>query len=90
LARYRDGGEQGRFRRFSRDWIAERNDNLDISWLKDERDAENGELPEPAILAQEAMGALEAAILELQGILKELGEEVSVMDKELELCKALH
>jgi type I restriction enzyme M protein len=78
LARRSDGGEQGRFRRFSRDWIAERNDNLDISWLKDERDAENGELPEPAILAQEAMGALEAAIVELQGILKELGEEVSV------------
>jgi type I restriction enzyme M protein len=78
LARRNDGGEQGRFRRFSRDWIAERNDNLDISWLKDERDAENGELPEPAILAQEAMGALEAAITELQGILKELGEEISV------------
>jgi type I restriction enzyme M protein len=78
LARRSDGGEQGRFRRFSRDWIAERNDNLDISWLKDERDAENGELPEPAILAQEAMGALEAAIVELQGILKELGEEVNV------------
>jgi type I restriction enzyme M protein len=78
LARRSDGGEQGRFRRFSRDWIAERNDNLDISWLKDERDAENGELPEPAILAQEAMGALEAAIVELKGVLKELGEEVSV------------
>jgi type I restriction enzyme M protein len=78
LARRSDGGEQGRFRRFSRDWIAERNDNLDISWLKDERDAENGELPEPAILAQEAMGSLEAAIAELRGILKELGEEVSV------------
>jgi type I restriction enzyme M protein len=78
LVQRSDGGEQGRFRRFSREWIAERNDNLDISWLKDERDAENGELPEPAILAQEAMGALEAAIVELQGILKELGKEVSV------------
>jgi type I restriction enzyme M protein len=66
------------FRRFFRDWIAERSDNLDISWLKDERGGENSELPEPAILAQEAVGALEAAIVELQGILKELGEEVSV------------
>jgi type I restriction enzyme M protein len=64
--------------KFSRDWIAERNDNLDISWLKDERDAEKGELPETEILAQEAMGALEAAMAELRGILKELGEEVSM------------
>jgi type I restriction enzyme M protein len=78
LAQRTDTGEKGRFRKFSRDWIAERNDNLDISWLKDEREEENGELPEPAILAQEAMGKLEAAIAELQGILKELGEEVSV------------
>jgi type I restriction enzyme M protein len=78
LARRIDTGENGRFRRFSRDWIAERNDNLDISWLKDERNGESGELPEPAILAQEAMGELEAAIAELKGILKELGAEVSV------------
>jgi type I restriction enzyme M protein len=78
LGQRTDTGEKGRFRKFSRDWIAERNDNLDISWLKDDREGENGELPEPAILAQEAMGKLEAAIAELQGILKELGEEVSV------------
>jgi type I restriction enzyme M protein len=78
LAQRTDTGEKGRFRKFSRDWIAERNDNLDISWLKDDREEENGELPEPAVLAQEAMEKLEAAIAELQGILKELGEEVSV------------
>ncbi len=78
LSQRTDTEEKGRFRKFSRNWIAERNDNLDISWLKDERKTENGELPEPAILAQEAMGALEAAIVELQGILKELGEEVNV------------
>ena len=78
LAQRTDTGEEGRFRRFSRDWIAERSDNLDISWLKDEREDDNGELPEPAILAQEAMGELEAAIAELQGILQELGEEFSL------------
>jgi type I restriction enzyme M protein len=39
---------------------------------------QNGELPKPAILPQEAMGKLEAAIAKLRGILKELGEEVSV------------
>ena len=78
LAQRTDTGEEGRFRRFSRDWIAEHGDNLDISWLKDEREDDNGELPEPAILAQEAMGELEAAIAELQGILQELGEEFSL------------
>jgi hypothetical protein len=28
-----DTGDQGRFRRFTRAWIAERGDSLDISWL---------------------------------------------------------
>ena len=78
LAQRTDTEEEGRFRRFSRDWIAERDDNLDISWLKDEREEENGELPEPAILAQEAISELEAAIAELQGIVQELGEEISL------------
>ena len=64
--------------RFSRDWIAECGNNLDISWLKDKREDDNGELPEPAIFAQEAMGELEAAIAQLQGILQELGEEISL------------
>ncbi len=64
--------------RFSRDWIAERGDNLDISWLKDEREDDNGKLPEPAILVQESMGELEAAVAQLQGILQELGEEINL------------
>jgi hypothetical protein len=38
----------------------------------------NGELLEPAILAQEAIGELEAAIAELQRILQELGEDISL------------
>ncbi|MBW4538815.1 MAG: type I restriction-modification system subunit M [Myxacorys chilensis ATA2-1-KO14] len=78
LAQRTDTGEEGRFRRFSRKWIAERGDNLDIAWLKDERKDGNGDLPEPAILAQEAMSELEAALAELRGILQELGEEISL------------
>src|SRR5262245_36625107 len=34
LAKRKDAGEEGRFRRFTREWIANRGDNLDISWLK--------------------------------------------------------
>jgi type I restriction enzyme M protein len=78
LARRTDTGEEGCFRRFSRDWIAERGDNLDIAWLKDERENDRGKLPEPVVLAQEAMGELAAAMAELWGILQELGEEISL------------
>jgi type I restriction enzyme M protein len=76
LAQRVDKGEQGRFRKFSREWIAERGDSLDISWLKDDSSDSNNELPEPALLAQEALGELEAAINELHAILEELGAEV--------------
>jgi type I restriction enzyme M protein len=75
LAQRVDSGEQGRFRKFTRAWIAERGDSLDITWLKDESEGSNGELPEPAMLAQEAIGELEGALEELRGILGELGEE---------------
>ena len=75
LAKRKDTGEEGEFRCFSRDWIAERGDNLDITWLNGDRE-EEGDLPEPAILAREAITELEAALTELQGILKELGEDV--------------
>lgn len=51
---------------------------MDITWLRDENRGDNGELPEPAILAQEAIGELEAAIAGLQGILQELGEDISL------------
>jgi type I restriction enzyme M protein len=71
-----DQGEAGRFRSFSRESIAARNDDLYIAWLKDENAENATDLPEPAVLAQEAMGELEAAFAELQSILEELGEEV--------------
>jgi type I restriction enzyme M protein len=76
LKKRKDTGETGRFRCFTREQIAERGDSLDISWLKDDNASESQDLPEPAVLAQEAMSELEAALEELQGILGELGEEV--------------
>lgn len=72
-----DQGEQGRFRRFSRDWIRERGDSLDIAWLKDDSAEDAADLPEPAELAREAMGELEAALAELQALMGELGEGVA-------------
>lgn len=78
LSKRMDTGKQGRFRKFTREWIAERGDNLDITWLKAESEDGTDELPELSALAQEAMVELKAALAELQGILQELGEEVEV------------
>ncbi|WP_029274561.1 N-6 DNA methylase [Pedobacter borealis] len=37
-SRRQDSGEEGRFRKYSLDYIKKRNYNLDISWLKDDTD----------------------------------------------------
>ena len=76
LAQRVDTGESGRFRRFTREWIAERSDNLDIAWLKDESETAASDLPEPETLAQEAMFEMEAAFEELRAILTELGGDI--------------
>lgn len=70
-----DQGEQGRWRRFSREWIAnEKADSLDIAWLKDDNAEDAADLPEPAVLAREALDELNGALLELEAILAELGD----------------
>lgn len=74
-AKRTDKGAEGRFRYFNREEIAARGDSLDISWLKDDSDTAAGELPEPELLAQEAISELEGALDELRGILEELGVE---------------
>jgi type I restriction enzyme M protein len=80
LAARVDTGEAGRFRRFTREQIAERGDSLDISWLKDDSAAQ-GELPEPAQLAEEALTELAGAMEELRAILLELGEDAAVLEE---------
>jgi type I restriction enzyme M protein len=76
LKKRKDAGETGRFRKFTRQWIAERDDSLDISWLKDDNAESSADLPEPAILATSAMEEMEAIMEDLRGILAELGEDV--------------
>lgn len=78
LAKRVDTGNKGRFRKFTRDWIVDIGDSLDISWLKDESEDRTDKPPEPAAIAQEAMVELEAALAELRGILEELGEEIDL------------
>ena len=85
LAKRVDAGEAGRWRRFTREQIAARTDNLDISWLKDDS-AESAEAQrdEPAMVARLALRELNAAVTELRALLDALGE-----DPDLALDEAL-
>lgn len=70
----KDQGEEGRFRRFTREEIAKRGDNLDISWLRDEEATSADDLPEPDVIAAEILAKLQtatSAIQELQEMLEE-------------------
>lgn len=71
-----ESGDDGRFRKFTREWIAARGDSLDIAWFKEEVEEQNGLLPDPSTLAMEAVNQLEAAILDLRQILEDFDEEV--------------
>ena len=64
-------------------------DSLDISWLKDDSAEDAADLPEPAVLAREAMEELNGALAELEAILAELGEGNEQTAKELGVWKAL-
>ncbi len=71
-AKRKDQGDGGRFRKFTRDAIKERNDNLDISWLKDESHTDAEDLPEPEVVLAQIREKLEgalAAVSELEGAL---------------------
>ncbi len=74
LAKRKDTGEEGRFRKFSRRQIAQRAEGLDITWLKDDALHATQDLPAPAELAREAMREMELAFRELREILVQLGE----------------
>jgi type I restriction enzyme M protein len=66
--------ETSRWRKFSREWIrTTKNDSLDISWIKDSDSVDAESLPEPGVLAAEAMGELTEALRELNGLMEALG-----------------
>ena len=76
LAQRVDTGEVGRWRKFTREQVKARDDNLDISWLKDDN-AETAEAQrdEPALLARLVMRELTSAMADLRSLLEELGED---------------
>jgi len=72
-----DEGETGRFRVFTREDIAKRNDNLDISWLRDDEAIKTG-LTEPDDIAAAILGHLNAARAEIEAVADELAETEEV------------
>jgi type I restriction enzyme M protein len=84
LAKRVDTGEHGRWHRFTREQVAQRGDNLDISWLKDDSaDADQAKSDEPALVARLALRELNAAVTELRALLEELGEDPDAALEEL-------
>ena len=63
-----DEGEQGRFRCFTREDIAKRNDNLDLAWLKDDSAHDESTLGEPDEIAVEIRVELEGALEDLAAL----------------------
>jgi type I restriction enzyme M protein len=67
-----DSGVDGRFRRFNIKEIKDRGYKLDITWLKDESLDDPEDLPEPQVLASEAITELETVVDSLKEIVAEL------------------
>lgn len=77
-----DGGEEGRFRCFTRAEIAARGDNLDISWLKDtSADPEDG-LETPEDIAAAIEFHLTNAMVEVRALIEEMEGDASVILSE--------
>ena len=71
-AERKDQGEDSRWRMSSREAVAARNDNLDITWLRDtEAEAEEA-LTEPEDIAAAIIGHLKAALEEVDALTEDL------------------
>jgi len=74
----RHAGEGGnpeacRLRCFSREQIRQKDDSLDLAWIRDDSVEDSANLPEPDVLINEALEEMAGAMQELQAILVELG-----------------
>lgn len=73
----KDQGEEGRFRYFSRGQIEERNDNLDIAWLRDTSEDPEDTMTEPEELAAAIAKHLRNALGEIEAYSEELAGETT-------------
>ncbi|MBB1314188.1 N-6 DNA methylase [Aliivibrio sp. SR45-2] len=81
--------ENARFRKFSRDYIRDqKSDSLDISWLKDLEATSAENLPEPEVLAGEAMAELTEAMSEIYQLMQALGADDVAEGQKLLVAEA--
>lgn len=64
----KDEGAEGRFRFYSREQIATRNDSLDIAWLRDTSDDPEDEMTEPVELSAAIARHLRSALDEIDAL----------------------
>lgn len=67
----KDEGEAGRFRKFTRDEVSKRSENLDITWLKDDGHSAD-DLPDPDEIAAAIMANLQTGMAEMEALQQEL------------------
>jgi type I restriction enzyme M protein len=67
-----DQGPEGRFRRFTRDEVAARGENLDIAWLRGGDEAAEDALEEPADILEAIRTHLARAMVEVDALAGEL------------------
>ncbi len=70
---HKDDAEGCRLRCFTRDEIAQKDESLDLTWIRDNNIEDAANLPEPDILINEAIEELAGAMNGLQSVLVELG-----------------
>ncbi|WP_217540620.1 N-6 DNA methylase [Vibrio metschnikovii] len=81
--------DNARWRKFSREYIREqKGDSLDISWLKDLEATSAENLPEPEVLAGEAMAELTEAMAEIYQLMQALGAEDVAEGQKLLVAEA--
>jgi type I restriction enzyme M protein len=68
----KDQGHEGRWRCFAREQIKGRNDNLDISWLRDTETETEEQLTDPEDIAAAIIGHLKAALEDIETLSDEL------------------
>ncbi|CUH89885.1 Type I restriction enzyme EcoKI M protein [Phaeobacter sp. CECT 5382] len=72
-------GENSRWRKLSLEQIAERGENLDWKWLRDESDDPDDDIINPDEIAVAIMGHLRAALDEIEALSEEL-EEAPILE----------
>ncbi|WP_306046082.1 N-6 DNA methylase [Nioella sp. MMSF_3534] len=73
-SRRKDEGAEGRFRKFTRQEIAKGNDNLDISWLRQDNEKANEGPTDLDDIAAAILGHLRSALDEIESVTEELAE----------------